>query len=106
MDIRVDHFEDDRTPHKLVFPDLHAALQAQHIPHITAWQTVSHDGLPAMRVRLEQAPPDGALLHVPDDLISFEVQPNHNHPALNALLVLSWHQKLESMGVGPNSPRA
>ena len=87
MIVRIDNFDDDRMPYKLVFPDLDRILQAQAIPHITAWQTVSHDDLPAMRVRVGNAPPHGTEREVPDELIHLESLPNENHPGLNSVLV-------------------
>jgi hypothetical protein len=87
MIVRVDHFEDDRMPHKLVFPDLDRLLQAQAIPHISAWQTVSHDDLPAMRVRVGNAPAHETEREVPDELIHLSLLPNQNHPGLNSVLV-------------------
>jgi hypothetical protein len=87
MIVRVDHFDDDRMPHKLVFPDLDRLLQARAIPRITAWQTVSHDDLPAMRVRVGNAPPHGTEREVPDELIQLSLQPNQNHRRLNSVLV-------------------
>jgi hypothetical protein len=87
MLVRIDDFDDDRMPHKLVFTDLQRLLQAQTIPHITAWQTVSDDDLPAMRVRVGNAPPHGTTREVPDELIHLELQPNQNHRGLNSVLV-------------------
>jgi hypothetical protein len=90
MQIRVDEVDDNQFSHKLVFPDLGRLLRARGLPQITAWQTESRDQLPAMRVRLNNPPPNGAVREIGDDLIQFELRPyRRRHPSLNGLLVFN-----------------
>jgi hypothetical protein len=90
MLVRIDDFDSGKTPHKLVFPDFERIRQAQGLRQITAWQTESHDELPAMAVRIGNAPAHGTVREIPDDFIQLELRPYPGgHPSLNAVLVFN-----------------
>ncbi len=80
MLIRIDDSDANQMPHKLVFPDLARLLRERMVPHITAWQTLSHDNLPAMRVRIGNAPPHGTTREIPDENVQLIIESNTNHP--------------------------
>jgi hypothetical protein len=87
MLVRIDNIDERDFKQKLVFPDLLRLLRMRRLPRISAWQTHSNDGLPAMRVKL-LAPPETNVLDFPDETITLELQPyEKKHESLNALLI-------------------
>src|SRR5689334_10178770 len=89
MLIRIDHdVRTHRRPFKLVFIDLEDKLTESGLPVVTAWENISTDRYPAMRVNMRKAPANGSLWEVPDEYVRLKRNPySGNHAVINSVLV-------------------
>jgi hypothetical protein len=90
MQIRIDHHDGriHRRPFKLVFLDLERKLAESELPVVTAWENISSDRYPAMRVNMRNAPSNGSVWEIPDEYVSLKRYPYiGKHSVLNSVLV-------------------
>lgn len=87
MLVRIDDVVGEYWSHKLVFLNLERLLSVRSLPHISASETRSQDGLPAMRVRIRNSQLAARTLDIPDDRIGLVLQTNRDHSGLNSVLV-------------------
>jgi hypothetical protein len=90
MHIRIDY--DDRSPAKpfrIVFLDLERDIRKSQLPEVTAKETSSRDKkYPAMRVNIQNPPPDGTVYEIPDGLIRLARHDyTGTHASLDSILV-------------------
>ena len=89
MLIRIDRdVRPHRRPFKLVFLDIEDKLTEVGLPIVTAWENVSSDRYPAMRVNMRKAPANESLWEVPDEYVRLKRLPySGNHAVINSVLI-------------------